>query len=69
MNSKLGSGFGLVFWLFLFLYLLVFLHSNCIIGTITHSVEINGAKYDVTKDPQPDGTGMAVVVLSKYGKL
>lgn len=33
------------------------------------SVEINGAKYDVTKDPQPDGTGMAVVVLSKYGKL
>ena len=33
------------------------------------SVEINGAKYDVTKDPQPDGTGMAVFVLSKYGKL
>lgn len=33
------------------------------------TVEIEGALYDVTKDPQPDGTGMCVVVLSRYGKM
>ena len=32
-------------------------------------VEIDGDLYDVTKDPQPDGTGMGIVILSKYGKM
>lgn len=31
--------------------------------------EIDGVKYDVTRNPQPDGTGMAVVVLAKQGKF
>lgn len=33
------------------------------------TVEIGGDLYDVTKDPQPDGTGMGIVILSKYGKM
>lgn len=33
------------------------------------TVEIDGDLYDVTKDPQPDGTGMGIVILSKYGKM
>lgn len=33
------------------------------------TVEIDNALYDITKDPQPDGTGMAVIVLSRYGKM
>lgn len=33
------------------------------------TVEIDNILYDITKDPQPDGTGMAVIVLSRYGKM
>lgn len=34
-----------------------------------NTVEIDNVLYDVIKDPQPDGTGMAVIVLSRFGKM
>lgn len=33
------------------------------------TVEIDNILYDITKDPQPDGTGMGIVILSRYGKM
>ena len=47
---------------------------NCVLSDIERvkkedSVEINGVIYDVVRDPQPDGTGMALLILAKQGKF
>lgn len=47
---------------------------TCVAADVTRvkkedSAEIDGVIYDVLRDPQPDGTGMAVVLLSEQGKF
>lgn len=47
---------------------------NCVEADIKNvkkgdSVEINNSIYDITRNPQPDGTGMAIIVLAKQGKF
>lgn len=47
---------------------------TCVEADVTNvskgdTVEIDGATYEVTKKPQPDGTGMCQIPLCKQGKM
>lgn len=47
---------------------------TCVEADVTNvskssTVDINGITYEVTKKPQPDGTGMCQILLCKQGKL
>ena len=47
---------------------------TCVEADVTNvskesTVEINGVTYEVTKKPQPDGTGMCQIPLCKQGKI
>lgn len=47
---------------------------TCVEADVTNvskedTVEIDGVTYEVTRKPQPDGTGMCQIPLCKYGKM